>query len=579
MKVTSISGTEVTNQKVTNDDATSVQYVAYNAGSYWNDFYFYNTSGAQMHSAWNRGDGVAYKGQVVYGTIANFQSSNNRSRNHTIRSINALYKFDDKGFRPTTVNGNKYVVTGISNNKYKMNFYYAAKPDGSGWNSATEMNNAKFEDLVYYDSLEELEADGKVCIGTLFETEELEWFVPESTTSIQLRTPLQVLDTAEYGQTYQECGQIRFYKDQLDRTTESMAVENGAYTSSHVYQSYITTYIKTEYDENGVQNSGTHVSIKSGNSLLIIGAKSVVKNEIVNLASDGSVKTSYDMGRSEYDVTYKISPTVNKAVSSQSATTTTLKITDNLPKGLTYVPNSCSYGEPEISVNPDGSTNLVWYLYDIEVGQAITPFTFNAHIDEESTNGTQYTTVVTAFAGDIDKTKEENRQSSNTISIVNLSSHRLFKTDVTPVIEEDGTIHFVVSYKNNTDEVINNFQLLDVLPYNGDDRGTSFNGNYKIEKIELFQQDVAGVPISNNNLKIYYTNDESARNANSKDSNLAEGWTEATSSNIMANGTAIVVKGKVLGQEKVNIDIYLKTDGNKGLDKYVNKASAQVCNF
>ena len=57
---------------------------------------------------------------------------------------------------------------------------------------------------------------------------------------------------------------------------------------------------------------------------------------------------------------------------------------------------------------------------------------------------------------------------------------------------------------------------------------------------------------------------------------MAEGWTEATSSNIMANGTAIVVKGKVLGQEKVNIDIYLKTDGNKGLDKYVNKASAQV---
>ena len=568
MNVTSSSEEKITTQEVENDDTASVQYIASYGGNYWADYYFQNSNGTNLATAWNRGDGAAYIGQNVYGVITFYQDQNNRSRSNTIRSINALYKFDNTAFKPITLNGNNYVVSG---DFCKVNFYYAAKPDGTGWKSIDEQNKAKYEDLVYYSSLEDLEADGKTCVGALFETYDCNWYYPDTNArALSFKVPLEVIDTAKYGKTYEECGQIQMFQKELDRSKESQLVENGKYTSKPVYQKVSDTYIKTEYSNDGSQIPGTHVDEKTGNSLLIVGAKSVITNEVVNKNSDGTTKTSYDMGRSEYDVTYKISPSLNKIVANQSTIKATVKVTDVLPAGLSYVANSCSYGEPEVTINSDGSTSLVWYIYDVEVGSSIEPFTFTAHINEESSNDTKYTTIATIYAGDVDKSNESKRKSSNTISTINLASHRLYKSDITPVIEKGGVIHFVVSYKNNTDGEVSNFQLLDILPYNGDGRGTSFNGTYKLEKVVITQQDNSGNTIENNSLKLYYSDDDSSRNANSKDADLAKNWTEITTENVSHSAKAVALI------EKVNLDVYLKTDDNKGLDKYVNDASAKV---
>ena len=83
--------------------------------------------------------------------------------------------------------------------------------------------------------------------------------------------------------------------------------------------------------------------------------------------------------------------------------------------------------------------------------------------------------------------------------------------------------------------------------------------------------------ISNDNLEILYTNDESVRNGvTSKDENLGQGWNSVNSETIKQKATAYVVKGEIGAQGSVTVDIYLKTNGNKGLDKYVNSATAQV---
>ena len=73
-----------------------------------------------------------------------------------------------------------------------------------------------------------------------------------------------------------------------------------------------------------------------------------------------------------------------------------------------------------------------------------------------------------------------------------------------------------------------------------------------------------------------YTNDESARSAKSKDTDLGSGWTEASTEDINQAAIAFCVKGEVGSQGKVTVDIYLKPNGNKGLDKYVNSSTAQV---
>ena len=85
-------------------------------------------------------------------------------------------------------------------------------------------------------------------------------------------------------------------------------------------------------------------------------------------------------------------------------TSVNLKLVDTLPKGLTYVGGSSNelYGEPERTDNSDGTTTLVWYIYNQTVGKTITPLTYKARISEESENGKQYqnTVVVSEVIGD-----------------------------------------------------------------------------------------------------------------------------------------------------------------------------------
>ena len=146
-----------------------------------------------------------------------------------------------------------------------------------------------------------------------------------------------------------------------------------------------------------------------------------------------------------------------------------------------------------------------------------------------------------------------------------------------PVIEKNGEIHFTVSYKNNTDEIIPDFQMLDILPYNGDNRGTNYTGEYTLDRLVVTQKDGSDKIISNDSLEILYTNDEGVRSGvTSKDENLGAGWSIANSETIKQKATAYVVKGEVGAQGNVTVDVYLKTNGNKGLDKYVNSATAQV---
>ena len=93
----------------------------------------------------------------------------------------------------------------------------------------------------------------------------------------------------------------------------------------------------------------------------------------------------------------------------------------------------------------------------------------------------------------------------------------------------------------------------------------------------ITQENENGETISNDNLEILYTTDETVRETvTSKDDNLGDGWNKALSEIIKQKVTAFAIKGEIGVQGSVTIDIYLKTENNTGLDKYVNSATAQV---
>ena len=338
-------------------------------------------------------------------------------------------------------------------------------------------------------------------------------------------------------------------------------------------------YIKTEYDENGSIISGTHSGAHTyGQTALIVGAQQGISQKPID--ENGNEKVNYDLGRNENIVTYKITPTLTSYGNVQSnIEDVAITITDTLPNGLTYVPNSSNYGEPQLTKNTDGTTTLLWQITGCDVDKKIDDLIFEAYIYEETKNGVQYENkaVISAEQDKIGNTNITKRTSTSTIQIINLSSHRLYKSVETPVIEKNGEIHYRVSYKNNTDGTIPEFQMLDILPYNGDNRGTEYTGSYTLDRLVVTQTKGNGEEVSNDNLKILYTSDESVRGKiSSKDENLGEGWTEAKAETIKQKVVAYVVKGEIGAQSSVTVDIYVKTNGNKGLDKYVNSATAQV---
>ena len=575
MNVTSMSGEIVSNQQYTSDDTKRISHVIYKDGIYSQATWVYNVDGTKnLASDWRYGDASAIIGDTI--TLLT-RSTFNRTNEDNVYEIDKLAKFDGGAFEPVEIDG-KYFFTKYFDTM-TFNNYFVTKKDGTNWVSQVEMNNADIEDLVIYNSLDDI-PEGWVCVGVYYESNGGYCVLPNSSDARHIYTYLKIKDSAKIGETYGFTQTNKYWIEELDRTIYSQTVVNGydSYPTPD-YKSSDLNYIKTEYDEDGNIVSGTHSGAHIyGNSLLVLGAKQKIQQMPVD--NNDNQKTNYDLGKNDNIVKYKVEPSIyqdndNKA----EIKDITVTITDTLPEGLTYIPGSSNYGEPEMINNDDGTTILKWNIYNCISDGYIEPLYFSASIDENTPNGTQYTNtaVISADEDKIGNTVLKLRTSTSTIQVTNLSSHRLYKTIDTPVIEKNGEIHFTVSYKNNTDEIIKDFQMLDILPYNGDSRGTNYTGEYTLDRLVVTQTNEAGETISNDNLQILYTNDEGVRNGvTSKDENLGQGWNSANSETIKQKVTAYVVKGEIGAQGSVTVDIYLKTNGNKGLDKYVNSATAQV---
>ena len=572
--VTSISNIKTTNQIINRDDINRVQHVIYKKGSYSHSVQLYGLENNKLLGTihWS-GDASAYLGQKIQ---IRTKFSMSVSNDYDIYSADRFVKFDGDAIEPILFSdGSKYKLTSFAGTM-RFNVYYATKQDGTNWTSQQEMNNADIENMLIYDNIEDI-PEGYICIGVFYESIDGYIAVSSGDNNV-IYFPAKIKENATVGKTYGITLSTKLWIDPIDRSVYNIKNKRVNYPEATCIIQH-QNYVKTEYDENGEIISGTHNGGNSyGQSLLIVGANQVITLETID--NNGENKVNYDVGKNENIVTYKITPSLINPDTTKASDIkgVTVTITDTLPNRITYVSGSSNYGDPEITENDDGTSTLVWKIYNCAVGEAIEPITFDASIYAETPNGTQYENkaVISADNDIIGNTEISLRTATNTIQVTNLSSHRLYKTMNTPVIEKNGEIHFTLSYKNNTDDTIPDFQLLDILPYNGDNRGTAYTGTYTLDRIVITQEDSNGNKINNNKLNILYTNDESARSVTSKDENLGSGWTEVTSENIKQNATAIVVKGEVEAQGKVNVDIYLKTSDNKGLDKYVNNATAQV---
>ncbi|MFA4927470.1 MAG: SdrD B-like domain-containing protein [Patulibacter sp.] len=253
-----------------------------------------------------------------------------------------------------------------------------------------------------------------------------------------------------------------------------------------------------------------------------------------------------------------------------------LKIVDTIPKNMTYVDGSSNRTPASVVVNGDGTTTVTWNLGDAPVNGTLPQVTYETRVKLSAPNGAQE--VNTAVISSVDDPSPQNaRTDTYTIRVDKVFGIVVAKSTATPWIEPLDQAIFDLEYVNNAADSVSSLDLIDVLPYNGDDRGndSAFHGSVKVRSVT---PDDAGDVVS-------YTSRAAGQVSNNPNdaSNAPAGatkWcttvqlgTSGCPENVAAATAVRVTRtGTIPSGEGGNVRIVLDTVGNASGDRYVNDA-------
>lgn len=313
------------------------------------------------------------------------------------------------------------------------------------------------------------------------------------------------------------------YQKQWVSLSKEQELRQTAQQVSHGYK-------KTEY-EYGCQKAGTHNGYYLGNTLLLYTLSAEIKiNGADKVVGTNQDKVTYNLANGERIVNFLAAPKVSAASGisnslvhdgSQSAE---ISIDLTFPAGIAYREGSIAfdytpeivngkpsdtYAEGELEwvisspqENADGTTTLHLKTYVSDVTKNLPKIAFSGFIGSEGEGDVKNGTVLSTEAA-IYATYEEHNQlaaiansdrfalTAINDSMIGVYQDALTVTDesgkstyslVTEVGEDFG---FKLAYYNQDNTNVSGITIADVLPYNGDGRGTDFDGGYRVKQIQL----------------------------------------------------------------------------------------------
>jgi len=183
-------------------------------------------------------------------------------------------------------------------------------------------------------------------------------------------------------------------------------------------------------------------------------------------------------------VTYKLEPNFTSPVAINDIVT----VSDKLPPGIDYVNNSATWNgvatPPVITGTLATGLTLTWNLGTQTTNTPIPPIEFTAKIPINSTDGTLIDNVASIKAV-TDISSEAQRSDTRRVVVTSPASLLIAKTTTTPLEQENTPLKFEVEYFNGTAVAIPNSDVIDILPFNGDNRfpPSNFSGTYTVSPI------------------------------------------------------------------------------------------------
>lgn len=421
---------------------------------------------------------------------------------------------------------------------YNTNDKTVYKTDKGNYTIAKYMNLVRESDLIYFESLDELEAAGYSCIGVLAEV--------RGCTGIMngydfgycgLKIPIKVNDRSDsIGKTVGTVNSATIWSTQ--GAMDGVSWKDGKWdekTGKNVLKNYITIsssgnsvgyykdngngssgYVKAEFADGTVVNGTPRGGKLYGSTLMVMGYKASIK---IDSEKDEGEK-SYNISKDENAVTYTLSniqtEITSNAQTSQDAVTdlqikVNLKAKDSkqnaVEKADVTILNglyTVKVGDEEVKLSQDkeNPTEIAYekggkeytlkiyidtpsadgksfnvYISGAPVDCVLPNITAHAQLGNSLPNGTNITATATITGtGDQRAYEEINGNVSNdTINIINLGSSALTKSVDKELIELSDNFTYKISYSNKSTTVLDGkAYFYDVLPYNNDIRGTDY---------------------------------------------------------------------------------------------------------
>lgn len=264
--------------------------------------------------------------------------------------------------------------------------------------------------------------------------------------------------------------------------------------------------------------------------------------------------TTMPGGTVQYTVTYR----AQSAIDGMPIDDFTLS--DVLPAGMTYVPGSASIQPSSVS----GQT-LTWNLPDVVTNTEYV-LTYSALMPDDASPGQTFTNAVTAT------TSGQSATASDTVGIRDGGYVQLTKTAAAHKVPHDGGVadnSWTVRLTSHDSQANAWTDTIDVLPYNGDGRGTDFAGSYRL----------SGPVQAGAGATVYYTTAPSATlndDPNHATNGAANAPSAIWSTTYTANATGVRVIGPQLAagaQQEFTVSVV--TSGATPEDRYVNRAEAR----
>lgn len=396
--------------------------------------------------------------------------------------------------------------------------------------------------------------------------------VPISKVIVQTKEGVSLPDGAEVIVTVK--ARVRDVSDITQSYQATTMISTSDYASKLVYYA---PQLKDPSDpvnvlspDNYVKNY--HGSQYNGDTLNIVSFTLRQDLSVTNKNSDGSMKTKYRTVNNE-TITYKLSTSLMDNGINVGADDTwyikEVRAFVTLPQGLIYIPDD-DLIQPVNVYNNGGITTLEYLIVTssdkIKSNMKINDIYFKAELSP-TLSGKSTELIVTSYPSGININGEEDRTigSGARLSIYGTGISEVVSIssigESGSAIEKNGTIDYVLDAYNNVGEAVNDYTLIDILPYTGDENGSNFTGSYsvKVTSNEVGLQNIectSEVPS-----KISLDNDSIWDNCGNITSEFVSDVTAFRIKNIS------IPADSYMGQ----IVVSLKTKDNKASDKYNNK--------